>query len=221
MCGDWPQCNMPTSGLCGVILAAGQSSRMGRDKALLPWPKTDTPTPGPHSTLLSSSIRSLSDRCDLVLVVAGANADSLRPVIYGCAADLVVNPAPERGQFSSLQVGLQEVLNRGRDSAMVTLVDRPPLLPETLAALVNAFLSRAHGIWTIVPEFQGAHGHPILIGREMIEALLRAPVTSTAREVEHSHLQRIAYVDTLDPMVTANLDTPEAYSSVQSLQSAR
>ena len=194
---------------------------MGRDKALLPWPKTDKPTPGPQSTLLSSSIRAMFDPCDLVLVVAGANAESLRPVVYGCGADLVVNPDPERGQFSSLQVGLQEVLNRGRDGAMVTLVDRPPLLPETLAALVNAFLSRGHGTWAIVPEFQGAHGHPILIGREMIEALLRAPVTSNAREVEHSHLQRIAYLDTLDPMVTANLDTPEAYSSVQSLQTAR
>src|SRR5690242_2936856 len=173
---------MPTSGLCGVILAAGESSRMGRDKALLPWPKTDTPVLGPHSTLLSSSIRALSDPCDLVLVVAGANAERLRPVVYGCGADLVVNPDPERGQFSSLLVGLQEVLNRGRDAAMVTLVDRPPLQSATLSALVAAFLSRPHDTWAVVPGFRGAHGHPILIGREMIEAFLRAPATSNARE---------------------------------------
>jgi len=211
---------MPTSGLCGVILAAGESSRMGRDKALLPWPKTDTPVLGPHSTLLSSSIRALSDPCDLVLVVAGANAERLRPVVYGCGADLVVNPDPKRGQFSSFQVGLQEVLNRGRDGAMVTLVDRPPLQPETLAALVNAFHSRVHGIWAIVPEYQGVHGHPILIGREMIEAFLRAPVSSNARDVEHAHRQRIAYFETSDPMVTTNLDTPEAYKSMQSLEAA-
>lgn len=195
---------------------------MGRDKALLPWPKSEAPDPvRPQSTLLSSSIHALSNPCDLVLVVAGANADNLRAVIYGCGADLVVNPAPERGQFSSLQIGLQEVLNRGRDSAMVTLVDRPPLQPETLTALVEAFGSRAHGTWALVPEYHGAHGHPILIGREMIESFLRAPVTSNAREVEHAHQQRIAYLETSDAMVTANLDTPEAYSSLQSLQSAR
>ena len=195
---------------------------MGRDKALLPWPNADATNPvQPYSTLLSSSIRALSDHCELVLVIAGANADNLRPVVYACGADLVVNPAPERGQFSSLQVGLQEVLNRGRDSAMVTLVDRPPLQPETFAALVEAFHSRAHATWAVVPQYQAAHGHPILIGREMIEMLLRAPLTSNAREVEHSHPQRIAYLDTPDPLVTANLDTPEAYSSVQSLQSAR
>ncbi len=212
---------MPTSGLCGVILAAGQSTRMGRDKALLPWPKSDTPRAQLQSTLLSSSIRALSDRCDIVLVVAGSNAENLRPIVYSCAADLVVNPAPERGQFSSLQVGLQEVLNRGRDSAMVTLVDRPPLQSATLALLVNAFLSRPHGTWAIVPEYQGAHGHPILIGREMIEALLRAPVTSNARDVEHAHQRRIAYLETSDALVTTNLDTPEAYESLALLETAR
>lgn len=211
---------MPTSGLCGVILAAGQSSRMGRDKALLPWPKTDTAASRPQSTLLSSSIRALSEPCDLVLVVVGANADNLRPIVYSCAADLVVNPVPERGQFSSLQAGLQEVLNRGRDSAMVTLVDRPPLQPETLQSLVAGFISRAHDVWAVVPEYHGAHGHPILIGREMIEAFLRAPATSNAREVEHAHQQRIAYCETSDPLVITNVDTPEAYASLQSVEPA-
>src|SRR5581483_7705863 len=135
-------------------------------------------------TFLSSAIESLNDFSDAVLVVAGKNAANIAPVVYANGASMIRNPAPERGQFSSLQVGLQEVLNRGRDSAMVTLVDHPPPQPDTLAALVVAFSSRAHGIWATVPEYQGTHGHPILIGREMMEALLRAPVTSNAREVE-------------------------------------
>ncbi len=197
---------------------------MGSDKALLRWPLTDEASQAsaqPPSTLLSSLIQALSNHCELVLVVAGRNAENLRPIVYGCGADLVINPAPERGQFSSLQVALREVLNRGRDRAMVTLVDRPPLQAETLATLVEAFRSRRHGSWAVVPEFQGNHGHPILIGREMIEAFLRAPLTSNAREVQHSHQKSITYVETTDPWVTTNLDTPEAYSSVQSLHSAR
>ncbi len=209
---------MPSFGLCGVILAAGQSSRMGRDKALLPWPKlNDIPATRPQSTLLSASIKALADHCEFVLVVAGANADSLRPIVYGCGADLVVNPAPERGQFSSLQVGLHEVLNRGRDSAMIALVDRPPSQPATLAALVEAFCARPHEIWAVIPECQGKHGHPILIGREMIEAFLRAPANSSAREIQHAHQQRMLYIETSDAFVTTNLDTPEAYSSLQSI----
>src|SRR5512140_1161596 len=133
-------------GLCGVILAAGQSSRMGRDKALLAWPKTINSgiQAPPRSTLLSSAIAALSDACDLVLVVAGANAENLRPIVDACGATLLQNPAPERGQFSSLQVGLHEVLAHGRDGAIVTLVDRPPPSSETLSSLIEVFCSRPH-----------------------------------------------------------------------------
>lgn len=206
---------MPYFGLCGVILAAGKSSRMGSDKALLRWPRANESSQvQPQSTLLSSGIQAFFHYCELVLVVAGTNAESLRPIVYGCGADLVVNPSPEQGQFSSLQVGVKEVLSRGRDSAMVTLVDRPPIQTETLASLVKAFQSRHHGSWAVVPEFQGEHGHPILIGREMIEAFLRAPLISNARDVEHSHQQRITYLQTTDPRVTTDLDTPEAYASL-------
>jgi molybdenum cofactor cytidylyltransferase len=199
-------------GLAGVILAAGESTRMGRDKALLPWP----PNASAGGTLLSTAINALSEFCDLVTVVCGKNETALRPVIYGCGAFLVQNPNPDVGQFSSLQVGVREVLNQGRDSAMVTLVDRPPPQSTTLQSLMDAFTSRDHSVWSVVPEFQGKHGHPILIGREMIEAFLRAPATSIARDIEHANQQRILYVPVNDPFVTANIDTPEQYASLQS-----
>ena len=206
---------MSSGGLCGVILAAGESSRMGRDKALLPWPKADSLLAGGagfrDGTLLSSAIDALSPHCDMVIVVAGRNEPTLRPVVYGCGAFLVQNPAPERGQFSSLQTGLREVLNRGRDSAMVTLVDRPPPQPETLNNLVAAFASRSHDVSAVIPEYQGKHGHPIVIGREMIEAFLRAAATTNAREVEHANPGQIKYFTVDDPLVTANVDTPEDY----------
>jgi molybdenum cofactor cytidylyltransferase len=203
-------------GLAGVILAAGESTRMGRDKALLPWPPISSPSSSPSGTLLSAAIKALSDSCDLVIVVAGKNETALRPVIYGYGAFLTQNPAPDLGQFSSLQVGLHEVLNQGRDSAMVTLVDRPPPQSATLQALTSAFDRREHDIWSVVPEYQGKHGHPILIGREMIEAFLKAPATSVARDIEHANQHRILYVPVDDPRVTANIDTPEQYASLQS-----
>lgn len=197
-------------GLGGVILAAGESSRMGRDKALLAWPPDGT------GTLLSAAVRALSDHCDLVLVVTGRNEPALAPVIYACGAFLVPNPAPERGQFSSLQTGLQEVLNRGRDNAMVTLVDRPPPNARTLARLLDGFLTRGHAIWATVPEYEGKHGHPVLLGREMIEAFLKAPTTADARQIEHANQNRISYLQTDDPMVIANLNTPADYTSLES-----
>ncbi len=162
----------------GVILSAGASSRMGRDKALLPWQ---------GGTFLSTAIRALQPATELVVVVAGANAPNLEPIVDANAAFLAVNPDPQQGQFSSLQVGLQEVLNRGRDGAIVTLVDRPPADAETIQMLRASFLLSDEGVWAVVPEYSGRHGHPFVIGREMIEAFLRAPVHSSARDVEHAN----------------------------------
>lgn len=190
----------------GVILSAGASTRMGRDKALLPWR---------GGTFLSSAIRALQPVTDLVIVVAGANAVDLTPVVYANAAFWVVNPYPERGQFSSLQVGLQEVLNRGRDAAIVTLVDRPAPDVATIKLLKDEFLAASDRVWAVVPEHAGKHGHPIVIRREMISAFLNAPPTSSARDIEHSLQQHVRYLPVNDPLVVANVDTPEDLQQLQ------
>jgi molybdenum cofactor cytidylyltransferase len=106
-------------------------------------------------------------------------------------------------------------LNRGRDAACVTLVDRPAAQPRTLAHLKDAFLlSSPEEIWATVPEYEGRHGHPVIFAREMIEAFLRAEPTKTARDVEHEHQSRIQYVPVDDPRVALNINTPEDYSNV-------
>jgi molybdenum cofactor cytidylyltransferase len=214
----WSVCYLASMGralsLCGVILAAGDSSRMGRDKALLPWPPAGRDAP-PRDTFLSSAIRLFTPHVDVVLVVAGKNAAHLAPVVYASGASLVVNPDPNRGQFSSLQTGLQEVLSHGRDAAMITLVDRPPVRPETVQTLLEAFAHAVgHYKWAVVPEYQGKHGHPILVAREMIEAFLRAPATLTARDLEHANESHIEYLPLDDPWIAANVDTPEQYEAL-------
>ncbi len=70
----------------------------------------------------------------------------------------------------------------------------------------------------MVPEYQGKHGHPYLIGREMIEAFLRADPASTARDVEHQHQPFIEYVAINDPFIALNVDTPEQYAALSKLQ---
>jgi molybdenum cofactor cytidylyltransferase len=197
--------------LCGLILSAGASTRMGRDKALLPWPPNDTL----GGTFLAAAIRLLASQTDLVIVVAGENAPRLEPVVYAEGAFLVQNPQPELGQFSSLRVGLQDVLSRGRDAAVVTLVDRPPVQPATLQALLAAFESSINrDKWAVVLELNGKHGHPIVVGREMIEAFLRASASLNAREVRRAHEEFIEYVPVDDPFVTFNVDTPEDYAAL-------
>ncbi len=198
---------------CGVILAAGESTRMGSDKALLPWPPA-TGIPLSGETFVSAAIRALSSFTDQVVVVAGNNEPTLAPAVYAAGGSVVRNPAPELGQFSSLRVGLREVLNMGRDAAMITLVDRPPATAATLETLRTAFEAATSEVWAVVPEFNGRHGHPFLAGREMIEAFLKAPATATARDVEHQHPNHISYVPVDDPHVTMNVNTPEDYAAL-------
>jgi molybdenum cofactor cytidylyltransferase len=190
---------------------------MGRDKALLPWPPE--PQPGRRAqaqTFLGAQIALLQRYSELVIVVAGKNSAAITPLTYRAGAFLVTNPFPEHGQFSSLQIGVQEVLNRGRDAAIVALVDRPPAIPATLDVLRTTFLNAlSDGKWAVVPEYQGKHGHPIFASREMITAWLRAAATATARDVEHQHQDRISYVPVSDPLVTANIDTPSDYAQLQ------
>jgi molybdenum cofactor cytidylyltransferase len=198
----------------GLILAAGDSSRMGKEKALLPWPPPSGGQAASGETFLSAAIRSLSPVTEFVVVVVGKNEASLGPIIYARGASLVSNPDPARGQFSSLQIGLQEVLNHGRDAAMVALVDRPPVSAKTIQILCNAFEAAGKNTWAVVPEFSGKHGHPYLVGREMMEAFLRVPATATARDVEHQHQEHIQYVAVDDAMVGLNVNTPEEYAAL-------
>jgi CTP:molybdopterin cytidylyltransferase MocA len=82
--------------------------------------------------------------------------------------------------------------------------------------LRDAFVISGQNTWAIIPEFSAQHGHPYLIGREMIEAFLRVPATSSARDVEHAHRDHIQYVKVDDPLVALNINTPEDYRGLLS-----
>ena len=202
--------------LAGLVLAAGDSTRMGTDKAMLPWPP---PQPGvtdpPRHTLLSAALLAFEPLTHINVVVAGRNADAIATMVGSCGAYLVRNPAPENGQFSSLQIGLRELLDRGCNAAIITPVDCPPLSPVSLERLHHAFLGATTAdFWAVAPEHGGRHGHPLLTNRDLIDAFLKAPVTSNAREVLHENVSRVVYVPVPESLAKAGLNTPQDYAAV-------
>ena len=205
--------------LCGVILAAGESTRMGRDKALLPWPPAAPGTAASMGrSLLSAAVGSLRSYTSAVIVVAGKNESEIAPAVYASGAALVRNPAPERGQFSSLQTGLHEVLARGYDAAMITPVDCPPPAAATLERLCASFeQALSLGRWGVAPEYGGKHGHPMLASRKLIEAFLAASPERNAREIKRENARHIEYISVDDPFVTKNVNTPEEYAGLNPL----
>jgi CTP:molybdopterin cytidylyltransferase MocA len=187
-------------GFAGVILAAGEASRMGHDASLHPCR---------GGTYLSAHIEALRPCTDFVLVVAGTNHAELEPVVDASGAFLVVNQHPERGQFNSLQLALQEVLNRGRDAALITQIDATPARPETIAKLRHAFELADSPIWAVVPE---KALYPAVIGREMITELLNAQPAEELRNIELQHQQHIVYLPVEEP--TAQNNTPREHQGI-------
>lgn len=182
----------------GLILAAGQSSRMGFPKALLELQ---------GETFLDRLIRMFSGCCSPVVAVLGAEAERIRGGLRAAeGARLVVNTEWQRGQITSLQRGLREI---GPEQAVLfTLVDLPAVRAETLERLVAAPPRPLR-----IPRCRGRRGHPVLIAPELVAEFLALGPEEAARDVVNRHV--VEYVDTDDEGVIRDIDDPEAYRRLE------
>jgi molybdenum cofactor cytidylyltransferase len=191
--------------IAGVILAGGASRRMGSPKALLDYR---------GETFAGRLIRVLSEACDPVIVVLGHQEQIIRPRLVGANVNngvrVVVNPDPERGQLSSLQVALEAVPS-GVEGFLFIPVDCPALAPETLARVIDAFRRRDPSTLFVIPSYRGHHGHPVCAARELLAEFLALPPTGQAREVVHRHVERTQYIDVEDAGILVDVDDPAGY----------
>ncbi|MSV34934.1 MAG: nucleotidyltransferase family protein [Bryobacterales bacterium] len=194
--------------IAGIILAAGASSRMGSPKALLDYR---------GETFAGRLVRVLSGACDPVIVALGYHADAIRPVIEGVAR-MVINPAPERGQLSSLQTALA-ALPPDADGFAFIPVDSPAVEPATVERLREVFLKRGSATRFVIPRFQGKRGHPVFATRAIAEELLALPATARTSDVVHRYVPATVYVDVDDPGILVDIDDPAAYRQVTESQS--
>jgi molybdenum cofactor cytidylyltransferase len=136
----------------GVVLAAGESRRMGRLKALLPFGKRTVIEQGLY-TLLQAN---LAD----VAVVLGHRADEIAAVLEPLPVQLLYNPNYVQGMTTSVQVAL-EALTPIPDAYLLALVDQPQISPGLVQQILEAFVRTRKGI--VIPTYQGKRGHPILL----------------------------------------------------------
>lgn len=184
----------------GLILAAGESRRMGSPKALLRYR---------DETFLDTLTALLARFCAPVIVVLGAHAAEIRAASTR-PATFVVNPDFALGMTTSLQVGLRAVPPEA-DGVLFTLVDHPAASPATLEALLASTDRRT---LVRVPRYRAKRGHPIWFSRPLIPAFLALPAAGPARDVVARHVDRTEYLDLDDPGIVADIDSPEDYRAL-------
>ncbi len=207
-----------------IVLAAGESRRMGMPKALLRYLRRATvparlktscedtpPTKSQHTTFLEQIISVLErSEVDRITVVLGAEAARIQASTDLSGTDLVLNEDYREGQLSSLIVGLRS-LPLETEAILLCLVDNPFITVESVDGVIGGF--RVAGKPIVVPVFEGRRGHPALFARATFGDLLRAPADEGARYVARSHKDEVFEVEIPEPAILARIDTPEDYIS--------
>jgi len=183
--------------LDGILLAAGESRRMGYPKPLLMIDGTT------FIEKISATMLAVVPR---LVVVLGAHADRIRRAIPRDERIVIVeNPNYSRGQLSSLKIGLGAV-HPNAAGVIVHLADHPMVRVESFRAIADSYERTRKPI--VIARRGGQRGHPVIFDRSIFVELHNAPEDEGARHVVNADASRVEYVDLDDPGINLDLDTP-------------
>ena len=187
--------------IAGLILAAGESSRMGTPKATLAYR---------GQTFLESIVKTLQAAgLERIVVVLGHRAEDIQRQVHIEPAQVVINPDYRFGQTSSLQTGLRSLAEDELEAVLLCLVDHPVVAVATVEDIVASFLEC--GAPVVIPSYHGRRGHPVLLGRQVFEELLGLTRDAGADSVVRRYRPATQYVEVEDRGVVIDVDDPEEY----------
>lgn len=191
--------------IAGLILAAGESRRMGRDKALLTCR---------GRSFLETIINNLGAAgVDKVTVVLGHHAEIIQRAVDLSAVRVVVNHDYQRGQTSSLQMGLAAAIAGSPEAVILCLVDHPAISVEVIAKLTERFESTRPPV--LIPTHKGQRGHPVVISQTLFPELLALPPDEPAKTVIRKYRSATEFVQVTDPGILIDVDDPAAYARLE------
>ncbi len=189
--------------VAGIILAAGESRRMGHDKALLPLG---------NSNFLHHLLEVLEGEAAPLLVVLGHHAEEIESQLPSANSLVLRNPNYALGQLSSLQVALRHLQNQPVAGALVCLVDHPAITKKVVRLLLERFQKTAAPI--LIPTCRGRRGHPVLFASRLFQELLDAPLEVGARSVVRNHAAEVELTETGEEGILLDIDKPANYQEL-------
>ena len=189
-------------GVWAILLAAGESSRMGQLKALLPWRGT---------SLLEHQLRSLLDAgVQKVIVVLGHDSDRLKPIVESVeGASWTLNEDYLQGKTTSLKAGVAALAGQKVSDVLLLNVDQPRSV-DTVRTLLERHQVSPFAI--TIPTHGGKGGHPIFITAQLLPELAEIEEeTQGLKAVVRRHADATERFEVDDPTVLRDLNTPEQY----------
>lgn len=198
--------------ISAIILAAGESKRMGQPKMLLPWAGT---------SVLGHVITTFHQAGVVdVVVITGGWREQVEAIVRKNGARSVFNTDFLQGEMlSSVQCGLEALAREspGASAALIGLGDQPQVQVESVRLINEKFRQGRSKI--IVPSFRMKRGHPWLVDRSLWKGLLQLKQPQSPRDFLNLHAAEISYVEVNTPSILADLDTPQDYQSSRPGQS--
>ena len=193
--------------LSGVILAAGDSTRMGSPKALLLTPQGTPFVVAIADTFAAAGIEN-------TFVVTGRDHDRIAAALTSARQTprVVRNPDPSRGQLSSLLTAMDAAIAPDTEALVVTLVDVPLLTAETVQRVVAEWRRTRAPI--VRPAIGDRHGHPVVFDQGVFNELRGAPLELGAKVVVRAHAAAIVNVAVADEGCLIDVDTPRDYEAL-------
>lgn len=187
-----------------VVLAAGQSRRMGQPKLVMPL--------GDRTVIERVVLDIQAGGIDKIIVVTGGAKEAIEEALKESGVRIVFNPLFDQTEMiTSLQAGIR-TLSPGCQAMLIALGDQPSIEPEVIRLILNQYdIQRAK---LIIPSYQMRRGHPWLVARDLWDELLALHEDQSMRDFLHSHEEEITYVNVESPSILRDLDTPEDYQEL-------
>jgi len=187
--------------ITAIVLAAGESKRMGRPKMLLSYGKKTI-----IETVIDNVIQS---KVDKVLVVLGSDRKKIERKIKDYPdIEIAFNPDYSKGMLSSVQTGFQS-LARGTQGVMVLLGDQPSISTAVINNIIDAFKTRKKGI--ILPVYKKDRGHPVLIDIKYRREVEKLSPEVGLRGLVYGHPEDVLEVAVEDPEILQDIDDMKDY----------
>jgi len=191
------------SSIAPIILAAGDSTRMGYPKALLPIG---------NETFLTRILRIVQNAgLAIPTVILGRAAEIIQPGIRDWRAPVRINPDPDRGQLSSIQLGLSS-LDSAVQAAMIWPVDHPAVSENLVRNLAQLFIQSEPLI--VFPKYGEKRGHPAIFHRDLFQEFMDTPLEEGPKNILARHDEHTLALPTDEMAAVHDIDTPTDYETL-------